>query len=195
MKCYDDICGFLGNRDNNPDDVTPTSPVQGERRKLTSGAASESFCLCFIHLGLWQNVSIRCWSATAVTSWSSLLLTGEFMVNAKQTYGLVNGQPGLVQADPLQSRQNCIIINRKQWKTIKIAFLRMQWPSPVCSQCPCCFCLLLIHFNQNNVSSTEEWNWIHLTENFQTENKALNSLISDKRVESTSPINVLQWDW
>lgn len=116
MKCYDDICGFLGNRDNNPDDVTPTSPVQGERRKLTSGAATESFCLCFINLGLWQNVSSRCWSATAVTSWRSLLLTGEFMVNAKQTYGLVNGQPGLVQADPLQSRQNCI--NNKQ-KTVK----------------------------------------------------------------------------
>lgn len=42
MKCYDDICGFLGNWDDNPDDVIPTSPVRGERRKLTSWAASES---------------------------------------------------------------------------------------------------------------------------------------------------------
>lgn len=42
MKCYDDICDFLGKRDNNQDDVILTSPAQGESRKLTSRGASES---------------------------------------------------------------------------------------------------------------------------------------------------------
>lgn len=77
------------------------SPQRHLSRLRGANEPLESFCLGFINLGLSKCVQ-QVWkrSATAVASSSSLLLPGEFTVNAEQTCGLVNGTPGLVQADP-----------------------------------------------------------------------------------------------